>query len=62
MYFVKKDGKDIAGGRGMIGKDRKSGFCKKDRRILKNIVEKITNKKNGWDLMTEENLVEEPIG
>ena len=40
VKFMKKDGKDIEGGRCMRGKDGKLGFSEKDRkRIWKNHME-----------------------
>ena len=56
---MKKDGKDIEGGRCMRGKDRKLDFSEKDRkRIWKNHMEEIMNKEKGWDHVTEACVVE----
>ena len=42
MKLMKRDGKDVEGGRCMKGKDEKLGFSKKDRkRIWKNHLEEI---------------------
>ena len=54
VKFIKKDGKDIKGGRCMRGKDRRLDFNEKDRkRIHKNHMEGIMNKENDWDHVTE---------
>ena len=47
VKFMKKDGKDIEGGRCMREKDGRLGFSEKDRkRIWKNHFEEIINKEN----------------
>ena len=62
VKFMKKDGKDIEGGRYMRGKDERLGFSEKDRkRKWKNYMEEITNKKNDWDHMTAASMVKGSI-
>ena len=62
VKFMKKDGKDIEGGRCMREKDRRLGFSEKDRkRIWKNHMEEIKNKENDWDHVTAASMVEGPI-
>ena len=62
VKFMKKDGKDIERDRCMIGKDGRLGFSKKDRkRIWKNYMEEIMNKKNNWDHVTEASIVKGSI-
>ena len=54
---MKKDGKDIDGGRCTRGKDGKLGFSKKDRKgIWRNHMEKMMMKKEDWDCMTESSM------
>ena len=61
VKFMKKNGKDIEGGRCMTGKDRRLGFSEKDRkRIWRDHVEEITNNEN-WDHVTEASIVKGPI-
>ena len=62
VTFMKKDGKDIEGGRCMKGKNGKLDFNEKDRkRIWKNHMEEIVNKENDWDHVTEASMLEGPI-
>ena len=57
----KKNGKDIEGGRCMIGKDGRLGFSEKDRkRIWKDHLKEIMNNEN-WDHVTEASIVKGPI-
>ena len=59
VKFMKNDGKDIEGGKCIRGKDGRLGFSKKDRkRIWKNYMEEIMNKKNDWDHVTGASMVE----
>ena len=59
---MKKDGKNIEGGRCLRGKDRRLGFSEKNRkRLCKNHMEEIMNKENDWDHVTAASVVEEPI-
>ena len=62
VKFMKKDGKDIEGGRCMRGKDKRLDFSEKDRkRIWKNHMEEIMNKENNWNHVTEASMVVRPI-
>ena len=62
VKFMKKDGKDIEGGRCTRGKNGRLGFSEKDRKkIWKNHPEEIMNKENDWDHVTEASMVEGPI-
>ena len=62
VKFMKKDEKDIEGGRCMRGKGGRLGFTVKDRkRIWKNHLEVIMNKENEWDNVTQASMVEGPI-
>ena len=59
---MKKDGKDIEEDRCMRGKDGRLGFSEKDRkRIWKNHMKEIMNKKNDWNHVTEASMVEGPV-
>ena len=64
FYFlkIKKEGKDLEGGRCLRRRDRRLGFIEKDRaKILKEHMEKIMNKKNKSDYMVETDVVEGPV-
>ena len=62
VKFMKKDGKDIEGGRYMRGKDGRLDFSEKDRKqIWKNHMEEIMNKENDWDRVTAASVVEGSI-
>ena len=62
VKFMKKNGKDIEGGRCTTGKDGRLGFSEKDRkRIWKDHVEEIMNNENNWDHVTEASIVKKPI-
>ena len=59
---MKKDGRDIEGGRCMRDKDGRLGFCEDDRkRIWKEHMEKIMNEENPWDQVTDADMVEGPV-
>ena len=59
---LKKDGKDVPGGRCVRGSDGRLGFSEKDRgNIWKNHMEKIMNEENDWDQMTDVDVVEGPV-
>ena len=62
FYFLrgmKKEGKDVEGGRCLRGGDGRLGFSEEDRvKIWKNYMEKIMNEENEWDCMVETDLVE----
>ena len=58
VKFIKKDGKDIEGGRCMRGKDPRIGFSEKDKkRIWKNHMKEIMIKANDWDHVTAASMV-----
>ena len=62
MEFMKKDGKNIKGGRCMRGKDGNLGFSDKDgKRIRKNHVEEIMSEENDWNYITEASMIEGPV-
>ena len=62
MKSLKKDGRDVAGGRCMRGTDGKLNFSEKDRgRVWKEHMEKIMNEENEWDQKTEADVVEGPV-
>ena len=64
-YFLrrmKKEGKDVEGGRCLRGGDGRLGFIEEDRaKIWKEHMEKIMNEENEWDCMVETGLVEGPV-
>ena len=57
FYFlrrIKKEGKDVEGGRCLRGEDGRLGFIEEDRaKIWKEHMEKIMNEENEWDRMVE---------
>ena len=56
---MKKEGKDVEGGRCLRGGDGRLGFIKEDRaKIWKEHIENIMNEENEWDRMVETDLVE----
>ena len=65
FYFLrrmKKEGKDVEGGRCLRGGDGPLGFSKEDRaKIRKEHMKKIMNEENKWDSMVETDLVEGPV-
>ena len=65
FYFLrrmKKEGKDVKGGRCLRGGDGQLGFIEEDRaKIWKEHIEKIMNEENEWDRMVETDLVEGPV-
>ena len=65
FYFLrrmKKEGKDVEGGRCLRRGSGRLGFIEKDRaKIWKELMEKIMNEENKWDRMVETDLVEEPV-
>ena len=65
FYFLrrmKKEGKDVEGGRCLRGGDGRFGFSEEDRaKIWKELMEKIMNEENEWDCMVETDLVEGPL-
>ena len=62
VKFMKKEGRDVEGGRCMRDKDGRLGFCETDRKnIWKEHMEKIMNEENSWDQITDVDMVEGPI-
>ena len=59
---MKKDGKDVEGGRCMRGSDGRLNFSEKDRRkVLKEHMKRILNDENEWDQNVKAELVEGPV-
>ena len=65
FYFprrMKKEGKDVKGGRCLRGGDGRSGFIEEDRaKIWKEHMKKIMNEENEWDRMVETDVVKGPV-
>ena len=65
FYFLrgmKKEGKDVEGGRCLRETDQRLGFIEEDRAtIWKEHMEKIMNEENEWDHMVETDVVEGPV-
>ena len=65
FYFLrrmKKEGKDVEGGRRLRGGDGRLGFSEEERaEIWKEHMEKIMNEENEWDRMVETDVVEGPV-
>ena len=59
---MKKNGKDVEGGRCMRGSEGRLSFSEKDReKVWKEHMERIMNEENEWDPNVEEDLVEGPV-
>ena len=59
---MKKEGKDLEGGRCLRGRDGRLGFFVEDRaKICKEHMEMIMNEENEWDHMVETDVVEGPV-
>ena len=59
---IKKEGKDLEGGRCLRGRDKWSGFIEEDRaKIWKEHMEKIIIEENEWNQMMETDVVERPM-
>ena len=59
---MKKDGKDVEGGRCMRGSNGRLNFCEKDKgKGWKEHMEKIMNEENEWDQNVKAELVEGPV-
>ena len=59
---MKKEGKDVEGGKCLGGGDSRLSFTEEDRaKIWKEHMEKIMNEENKWDRMVETGLVEGPV-
>ena len=65
FYFLKrmkKEGKDVEGGRCLRGGDERLGFIEEDRaKIWKEYMKKIMNEENEWDHMVETDVLEGPV-
>ena len=65
FYFLrrmKKDGRDVEGGRCLRGGDGQLSFIEEDRaKIWKEHMEKIMNEDNEWDHMVETDVVERHV-
>ena len=62
LRTMKKEGKDVEGGRCLREGDKRLGFIEEDRaKILKKLVEKIMNEENEWGCMAETDFVEGPV-
>ena len=65
FYFLrrmKKEGKDVEGGRCLRGRDGQLSFIEEDRaKIWKEHMEKIMSEEDEWDYMVETDLVEGPV-
>ena len=59
---MKKEVKDVEGGRRLRGRDGRLDFIEEDRaKISKEHTEKIINEENEWDNMVETDAVEGPV-
>jgi len=59
---MKKDRKDVEGGKWMKDKNGRLGFSEEDRcKIWKEHIEKSMNEENEWDCMVEADVVEGPV-
>ncbi|XP_074636845.1 uncharacterized protein LOC141894988 [Acropora palmata] len=59
---MKKDGKDVEGGRCMKGSDGRLNFSEKDRgRVWKEHMERIMNEEYEWDRNVQADLVDRPV-
>jgi len=62
VKLMKKDGKDVEGGKWMKDKNGRLGFSEEDWcKIWKEHMKKIMNEKNDWDHMVEDEVVEGPV-
>lgn len=59
---MKKEGKDVEGGRCMRGSDGRLNFSEKDRgRVWKEQMGRIINEENEWDQNVQADLMEGPV-
>ena len=59
---MKRDGKDVEGGKWIKGTDERIGFSQEDRcKIWKKHMEKIMNEENAWDNKMDAAMVEGPV-
>ena len=62
VKFMKRDGKDVEGGKWIKGRDERIGFSQEDRcKIWKEHMEKIMNEENAWDHKVDAAMVEGPV-
>ena len=65
FYFlrrIKKEGKDVQGGRCLRGSEGRLDFNEEDReKIWKEHMEKIMNEENAWDHMVKTDIVAGPV-
>ena len=62
VKFMKRDGKDVEGGKWINGRDGRIGFSQEDRcKIWKEHMEKIMNEENAWDHKVDAAMVEGPV-
>ena len=62
MKTLKREGKDVRGGRCMKGRDGKLRFSEEDRgKIWKEYMEDLMNKENDWDQDVKSEVIEGPI-
>jgi len=62
LKVMKREGKDVGGGKCLRGKDGRLSFSEVDRgKIWKDHMEEIMNVENEWDHRTEVDVVEGPI-
>ena len=62
LKSMKRDGRDVEGGRCVRGSDGKLSFSEKDGgRVWKEHMERIMNEENDWDQRTEAEMVEGPV-
>ena len=62
LNSMKKEGKDVEGGRCLRVSNVRFGFIEEDRaKIWKEHVEKIMNEENEWDHIVKTDVVEGPV-
>ena len=62
VKFMKRDGKDVEGGKWIKGRDGRIGFSQEDRsKIWKEHMERILNEENAWDHKMDAAIVEGPV-
>ena len=62
VKLMKRDWKDVMGGRCIKGKDGNLAFTKRDKKIIwKEHIKRVMNEENEWGQITDVNVVEGPI-
>ena len=62
VKFMKRDGKDVEGGKWIKGRDGRIGFSQEDRcKIWKEHMDRIVNQENAWDHKVDAAMVEGPV-